>query len=89
MEVHQPIIHRGWLQENPFVLFPLPGFAYVFYRSKKKIVAVNKVEVTLVRIICLFLLWDLSTMNPLRISVIKNGVCFADCYGALADICRQ
>lgn len=37
--------------------------------GKKRAAAENKKEISLVRIICFFFLWDLNTMNPPRIRV--------------------
>lgn len=74
-EGHQLIIHRGrLLLERLRGLFPVPGFdAYVFHRErgekKKGAAAGNKKEISPVRIICLFLLWDLNTTSPPRIRV--------------------
>lgn len=72
MEDHQLIIQRGWLLlESPLVLFPVSGFdAYVFHRERggEQQQRIKK-KYLFVRIICLFLLWDLNTMNPPRIRV--------------------
>lgn len=74
MEDHQLIIQRGWLLlESSLVLFPvcvpLMLMCSTGRGGRKRAAAENKKEISLVRIICLFLLWDLNTMNPPRIRV--------------------